>query len=135
MLVRRGTYLDDCIEGYWSLKELTVLETVTIPSCVLLGWWNRNCPNLADVLPPSLVTICLTDDIHWFDTYEKTEHDLMPILQRFVRGDKWRETVPRLEEFNFPYYRAWEGEHYPVDLFEQNGLRCQITVRKAWEWA
>ncbi|KAF2448565.1 hypothetical protein P171DRAFT_518070 [Karstenula rhodostoma CBS 690.94] len=98
---------------------MTALETVTIASRVLLGWWNRNCPDLANVLPPSLVTICLTDDLPSFDTYEKYEDDLIPIIRKFVEGKEWRKTAPRLEEFNLRYFdqhSEWERKDESVAL-------------------
>ncbi|KAJ4346440.1 uncharacterized protein N0V89_010369 [Didymosphaeria variabile] len=124
----RGDLEDDYeyVIGHCSLKELTALETVTIPACVLLGWLNRNCPALASVLPQNLVSIGLADDLQWFDTCEKDKEDLMPSIQRFVGEENWRESVPRLEQFNFGY-SEWEGKDETVALFEENGLKCQFT--------
>ncbi|KAL1597195.1 hypothetical protein SLS60_008777 [Paraconiothyrium brasiliense] len=123
----RGNFEDDYeyVVGHCSLKELAVLETVTLPACVLLGWLNRNCPALASVLPRNLVAICLADDLYWFDTYEKEKKDLMPIMQRFF-GEDWRKAVPRLEEFNLGY-SEWEGKDETVAFFEGHGLQCRVT--------
>lgn len=129
-----GQYLEfydefEYVEGYCSLKEFAVLETVRIPSCVLLGWTNSKSPDLADVLPENLVDLYLTDDFCWCDSYEKEEEEMMPILRKFVSNDDWRRTSPRLENFDV-LYCDWENKDETVALFKQNGLSCQIKAPK-----
>lgn len=127
-----GQYLEfneeyEYIEGHCSLRELVALETVTIPSCILLGWTNSKSPDLVDVLPENLVSICLTDDFGWCDSYEKEEEEMLPILRKFVAGNSWTRTSPRLESVNIKAHE-WKAVDETVALFKDSGLACEVTV-------
>lgn len=115
------------VKGYCSLKELSALETVTIPACILLGWWKKDCPALADVLPANVRTVCLANDLSWFDVFEKFDVDLFPIIQEFAASEIWRNVTPRLKEFNL-CYRYWQLKDELRELCDQNGWAHEVTL-------
>ncbi|KAF2832542.1 hypothetical protein CC86DRAFT_91037 [Ophiobolus disseminans] len=102
------------------------LQTLSISSCVLLGWWNERAPALADVLPPNINTLRLVDDCAWYEGLELEEEDLMASLRSFVAHGRWRTTTQHLRNMEISY-KEWEGKTELQDLCEQNGVACTIT--------
>jgi len=124
-------YTDDVswIRGYSSLKGLAALEAVTTPSGVLLGWYNdKDSPSLADVLPPNVITICLTYDLGGHESYAWHEKPLTTVIEEFVGDEKWRTTTSHFRDFNLVYHN-WEEKNEISGFCERNGLTCCIKKR------
>lgn len=134
--MEENTY-DSKVEGYCPLKHLTALQTVTIPFCVLFGWWNIEdvCPGLADVLPVQVRTVCFNDDLAWFEEYEMQDENIFPAIQEFVGSEAWRVATPQLREINLAICHKWEREGELSELCRQNGLSSKaVSGRMLSAW-
>ncbi|KAH5418519.1 hypothetical protein HBI23_153640 [Parastagonospora nodorum] len=80
-----------------SFRHFAVVEHLVIPLDVLLGWDVEQAPPLADVLPPSLVSLNFERGAqHGFQ--DPTEHDpLYAVLKPFVEGGGWKSHTPMLK--------------------------------------
>jgi hypothetical protein len=82
------------VEGTCSLSDMTALETLSIPSCVILGWSYQSPPTLAESLPSSVVSVQIRADCWWYDGYEWNEEQLMLPLRAFLTDGQWKVSAP-----------------------------------------
>jgi hypothetical protein len=80
-----------------SLKHLAVLEDLTIPLDVLLGWRIEKAPALADVLPPNLVNLYFEMSVQQRFQSPPESEPMFAMLKPFVEGGNWKESTPKLK--------------------------------------
>ncbi len=109
-----------------SLSHFKQLEYLDMPLVVLLGWSPKTAPSLQNALPRTLRTLCLTDDMSPFESWEWSATDV--VTQ--VRGAlvNWKSDFPDLRSMNVRsehWGQGWNTNLKPqiVSLGQEAGLR------------
>jgi hypothetical protein len=82
-----------------SFQKFHQLERLSLPSALLLGWTPNAAPQLADILPPTLQSLALRDDLVLAHGYPWSDLALLRVLRDFVPR---RHAVPALRTLVFP---------------------------------
>ncbi|THC93205.1 hypothetical protein EYZ11_007310 [Aspergillus tanneri] len=115
------------------LDSFKVLHKLKVPVAVLLGWFAKQAPSLADILPGSLSHLCLTEDLSSQCTYEWSEELVLQKLQPFFAAA--RQTTPRLKTFELLPCRDFDRWAMPLEdrlraMCSQHGITCIIPENK-----
>ena len=78
-----------------SMRGYQMLERLTVPMVVLLSWWSSSAVELAEVLPPSMRELCLTDDLIFFEEWDWIQQDYLDRFYDYLHD--WRRHSPNLE--------------------------------------
>ena len=109
------------VRGSCSLRKMASLSTVSMPSCVLLGWDPASAPGLDGVLPPDIVGLRIQDDCAEYDGYAWSEERLVLQIQDFVARERWKLVTPFLRSVDVSYGSWTDGEALR-GLCARNGL-------------
>jgi hypothetical protein len=117
------------VENECTLKNMVALETLSIPTCVLAGWWNDTARAFTDVLPPNVISVQLVDDCFWYESFDWQQDQLMAALRAFLGHEQRGMNTPRLKEIRVAYTN-WEEDQELLHLCRQNRLAFASSSSK-----
>jgi hypothetical protein len=80
-----------------SFRHFEALESLSIPISVLLGWDYEHAPDLADLLPQTLLHLNFESDVWWFFEDHPNMTPITTVVKSYVEKKRWKEATPRLE--------------------------------------
>ncbi len=121
-----------------SLTSFTQLESLEVPFVVLLGWVSPPTgPRLADILPPNLRHLLLSNDLNFFHKYEWNQESCRYQLSEYL--DDFKAHTPKLEELTVTLRDCAPDERWDDDtrhelelLCQQVGISCIIEPPSLW---
>lgn len=106
------------------LTRFTQLESLEVPFVVLLGWvTSPTGPRLADILPPNLRRLLLSNDLNFFHKYEWDQESCRYQLSEYL--DEFKAHTPKLEELTVTLKDCAPDERWDDDTRHELELLCQ----------
>ncbi|KAI1112287.1 hypothetical protein F5Y14DRAFT_272879 [Nemania sp. NC0429] len=130
------------VNGHLSLSRFTNLRTLRVPVALLLGWTPQLAPELDQVLPASLRSLSLTEDLVKQSTYQWSEDALLAKLHGFLTG--LDERTHSLELVEFHLSQLW-GDRWRAattgkleQMVTEARVRCVVDMTECYcdgdEW-